>query len=45
MVGVSPYPPHPPFPITLAMQARRRTADEAVDISVTDFTVVLLGSS
>jgi len=25
------------------MQARRRTADEAVDISVTDFTVVLLG--
>jgi len=45
MVGVSPYPPLPPFPITLAMQARRRTADEAVDISVTDFTVVLLGSS
>jgi len=27
------------------MQARRRTADDAVDISVTDFTVILLGSS
>jgi hypothetical protein len=45
MVGVPPYPPLPPFPITLGMQARRRTADEAVDIDVTDFTVVLLGSS
>jgi hypothetical protein len=29
----------------LGMQARRRTADEAVVIDVTDFTVVLLGSS
>jgi hypothetical protein len=45
MVGVPPYPPLPPFPVTLSMQARRRTVDEAVDIDVTDFTVVLLGSS
>ena len=44
-VGVPLYPPLPPFPVTLSMQARRRTADEAVDISVTDFTVILLGSS
>ena len=43
-VGVPPYPPLPPFPVTLSMQARRRTADDAVDISVTDFTVILLGS-
>jgi hypothetical protein len=26
------------------MQARRRTADEAIDSSVTDFTVILIGS-
>jgi len=44
-VGQPPYPPLPPFPVTLSIQARRRTADEAVDISVTDFTVILLGSS
>jgi hypothetical protein len=42
-VGVPPYPPLPPFPVTLSMQARRRTAADAVDISVTDFTVFLLG--
>jgi hypothetical protein len=45
MVGAPPYPPLPPFPVTLGMQARRRTVDEAVVIDVTDFTVVLLGSS
>jgi len=44
-VGVPPYPPLPPFPVTLSMQARRRTADEAVVMDLTDFTVVLLGSS
>ncbi|HEY2279069.1 MAG TPA: hypothetical protein VGI00_11985 [Streptosporangiaceae bacterium] len=43
-VGVPPYPPLPPFPVTVSMQARRRTADEAIDISVTDFTVILIGS-
>ena len=45
MVGVPPYPALPPFPVTLSMQARRRTADEAVVIGVTDFTVILIGSS
>ena len=45
MVGVPPYPPLPPFPVTLNMQARRRTADEAIVISITDFTVILIGSS
>jgi len=45
MIGVPPYPPLPPFPITVSMQARRRTADQAVVISVTDFTVILIGSS
>lgn len=45
MVGVPPYPPLPPFPVTLSMQARRRTADEAIVISITDFTVILTGSS
>jgi hypothetical protein len=45
MVGVPPYPPLPPFPVTLNMQIRRRTADEAIVISITDFTVILIGSS
>jgi hypothetical protein len=45
MVGVAPYPPLPPFPVTLSMQARRRTADDAIVISITDFTVILIGSS
>ncbi len=45
MVGVPPYPPLPPFPVTLSMQARRRKVDEAIVISVTDFTVILIGSS
>jgi hypothetical protein len=45
MVGVPPYPPLPPFPVTVSMQTSRRTADEAIDISITDFTVILLGSS
>jgi hypothetical protein len=42
-VGAPPYPPLPPFPVTVSMQARRRTVDDAVEISVTDFTVFLLG--
>ncbi len=44
-VGVPPYPALPPFPVTVNMQARRRTADEAIVISITDFTVILIGSS
>jgi hypothetical protein len=42
MVGVPPFPPLPPFPITVSMQARRRAADEAVDLGVTDFSVILV---
>jgi hypothetical protein len=42
-VGAPPYPPLPAFPVTVSMQARRRTTDDAVEISVTDFTVFLLG--
>ena len=45
MKGVPPYPPLPPFPVTVSMQARRRTAGEAIDISITDFTVIVVGSS
>jgi hypothetical protein len=44
MVGVPPYAPLPPFPVTLSIQARRRTVDDAIEMNLTDFTVVLLGS-
>lgn len=43
-VGVAPFPPLPPVPINIAIQASRRTADDAVVITVTDFTVFLVGS-
>jgi hypothetical protein len=45
ILGVPPYPPMPPFPITISLQARRRLADEAVEIGVTDFSVILVRSS
>ena len=45
MVGVPPFPALPPFPITLGMQARRRAADEFVDLGVTDFNLILVTSS
>ena len=44
-VGVAPFPKLPPVPITITMQASRRTADDAVVIAITDFTVFLIGSS
>jgi hypothetical protein len=44
MVGIPPHPPMPPFPITISMQARRRAADESVEITVTDFSVILIRS-
>jgi len=42
MVGVPPFPPHAPIPFTLSMHARRRMADEAVDIGITDFTIIVM---
>jgi hypothetical protein len=45
MVGVPPFAPFAPVPFTVAVQARRRMADEAVNIAVTDLTVVLMRSS
>jgi hypothetical protein len=43
-VGVPPHPPLPPFPLTVSMQARRRAADEAIDLGVSDFSVILVTS-
>lgn len=44
LVGVAPFPPLAPIPFTLSAQARRRVADEAVDIGITDFTVIVMRS-
>jgi len=44
-VGAPPYPPLPPLPITLSMQARRRTTDETIDITFQSFSVSLLGAA
>jgi hypothetical protein len=44
-VGAPPYPPLPPLPITLSMQARRRTTDETIAITFQSFAVSLLGAS
>jgi hypothetical protein len=42
-VGTPPYPPVPPFPVTLSIQGRCRTAEDIVQIDVLTFTVVMLG--
>jgi hypothetical protein len=44
-VGVPPFAALPPFPITVSLQTRRRAADEAIDIAVTDISVILVTSS
>ncbi len=41
-VGTPPYPPVPPFPVTLSIQGRCRTAEDSVQIDVLSFTVVML---
>jgi len=43
-VGVAPFPLFAPIPFTISAHARRRVADEAVDIGITDFTVVVIRS-
>jgi len=42
-VGAPPYPPLPPLPVTLSVQGRRRTADDAIDMNLSSFEVILLG--
>ena len=42
MVGLPPHPPLPPLPITISLQARRRFADEFVDVTVTGFEALIL---
>jgi hypothetical protein len=44
MIGVPPFAPFPPLPLTLSMHARRRAADEEIDFTVTDFRVIILSS-
>jgi hypothetical protein len=44
LVGAAPFPPLPPVPITITIQASRSTADDAIIIDITDFTVFLAGS-
>ena len=43
LVGTAPVP-LPPVPITISIQASRSTADDAIIIDITDFTVFLAGS-
>lgn len=44
LVGTAPFPALPPVPITISIQASRSTADDAIIIDITDFTVFLAGS-
>ena len=45
MVGEPPFPPLPPFPITMTMQARRRAIDESIGLTITDFRVIIVRSA
>jgi hypothetical protein len=43
-VGAAPFPPVPPVPVTVGLQARRRFADEFAHLTITGFDVLIVRS-
>ena len=43
-VGAASFPPVPPVPVTVGLQARRRSADEFAHLTITGFDVLIVRS-